>query len=77
MMTSCADALKARSLGSDFANGDLLLVQGRTEIVWDVAAEERADGAERLWKLTVNRAWRCRRAVPLRWTLRARSTSPP
>lgn len=66
---------RAALLFPDFANGDLLLVQGRTEIVWDILPEQRVNGAERLWRLTVNRAWRRRSAVSLRWTLRAMSTT--
>jgi predicted pyridoxine 5'-phosphate oxidase superfamily flavin-nucleotide-binding protein len=66
---------RAALLFPDFANGDLLLVQGRTDIIWEIPQEQRPDGAERLWKLTVSRAWRGRGAVPLRWTLRAMSTS--
>jgi hypothetical protein len=66
---------RAALLFPDFANGDLLLVQGCTEVVWQIRPEERVNGAERLWKLTVNRAWRGRGAIPLRWTLRAMSTS--
>jgi uncharacterized protein len=67
---------RAALLFPDFTNGDLLLVQGRTEIVWEIAPKARVNGAERLWKLTVNRAWRRRAAVPLRWTLRAVPRSP-
>jgi predicted pyridoxine 5'-phosphate oxidase superfamily flavin-nucleotide-binding protein len=58
----------------DFSGGDLLLVQGRTEILWDVPDDLRLPGAERLWRLHVTRAWRRRGALPLRWTLRAMST---
>jgi uncharacterized protein len=67
---------RAALLFPDFANGDLLLLQGSTEIVWEIPPNERVKGAERLWRLTVNRAWRRRAALPLSWTLRAMSTSP-
>jgi uncharacterized protein len=66
---------RAALLFPDFTTGDLLLVQGRAEIVWDVAEHERALGAERLWRLAVTRAWRRRDAIPLRWNLLAMSTS--
>jgi predicted pyridoxine 5'-phosphate oxidase superfamily flavin-nucleotide-binding protein len=66
---------RAALLFPDFANGDLLLVQGQTEILWDVPETERLPGAERLWRLHVTRAWRRRGALPLRWTLRAMSPS--
>ena len=59
-------ASRAALLFPDFANGDLLLVQGHTDIMWEIPPENRVNGAERLWKLTVNRARRGREAVPLR-----------
>jgi len=61
---------RAALLIADFFNGDVLHVQGRAEIVWDVPEEERLAGAERLWRLRVTRAWRRRAALPLRWSLR-------
>ncbi len=64
---------RAAVLIPDFSTGDVLHIQGRTEIVWDVPAGERLAGAERLWRLHVTRAWRRRGALPLRWTLRALS----
>jgi predicted pyridoxine 5'-phosphate oxidase superfamily flavin-nucleotide-binding protein len=64
---------RAALLIPDFASGDVLHLQGRTEIVWDVPAEEFLAGAERLWRLHVTRAWRRRTALPLRWSLRALS----
>lgn len=66
---------RAAVLFPDFISGDLLLVQGRTEIVWNVRASEELPGAARLWRLRVTRAWRRRGAMPLRWSLRAMSTS--
>jgi uncharacterized protein len=54
----------------DFARGDLLHLQGRAEIVWhgpEVSALG-GDGAERLWRVHVERGWRRRGALPLRWT---------
>jgi hypothetical protein len=62
---------RAALLITDFTSGDVLHVQGRTEIVWDVPEAERLAGAERLWRLHVTRAWRRRAALPLRWSLRA------
>ena len=66
---------RAALLVPDFARGDVLLLQGRTEIVWEVPDAERLEGAERLWRFAVTRAWRRRRALPLRWSLRALSRS--
>ncbi len=64
---------RAALLIPDFASGDVLHIQGRTEIVWDVPPDERLAGAERLWRLHVTCAWRRRAALPLRWSLRALS----
>lgn len=66
---------RAALLFPDFATGDLLLVQGRAEICWDVPRDERPPGAERLWRLGVARTWRRRGALPYRWSLHAMSTS--
>jgi predicted pyridoxine 5'-phosphate oxidase superfamily flavin-nucleotide-binding protein len=52
----------------DFARGDLLHLQGRAEIQWDGPEVSALDGAERLWRFHVERGWRRRSAVPLRWT---------
>jgi predicted pyridoxine 5'-phosphate oxidase superfamily flavin-nucleotide-binding protein len=46
----------------DFAQGDLLHVQGTTEIQWDGAEVRAFEGAERLWRVHVTRAWRRRTA---------------
>jgi hypothetical protein len=61
---------RAALLIPDFTTGDLLHIQGRTEIVWDVPVEEPLAGAERIWRLRVTHAWRRRGALPLRWSLR-------
>ncbi|HTD06790.1 pyridoxamine 5'-phosphate oxidase family protein [Undibacterium sp.] len=61
---------RAALLFVDFANGDLLHVQGTVEVVWDAPEAARFDGAQRLWRLHIQRGWRKRHAVPLRWTLR-------
>jgi uncharacterized protein len=62
---------RAALLFPDFTSGDLLQLQGRTEIVWDVPETEHLPGAERLWRLHVTRGWRRRGALPLRWALRS------
>ena len=61
---------RAALLVPDFASGDVLHIQGRAEIIWDVPVDERLAGAERLWRFRVVRAWRRRAALPLRWSLR-------
>lgn len=60
---------RAALLFVDFSNGDLLHLQGRTEIVWEVPEAERFDGAERLWRFHVQRVQRTTHAIPLRWML--------
>ena len=66
---------RAALLFPDFTTGDVLLVQGRAEICWDLPVEQRPVGADRLWRLTATRAWRRRGALPYRWSLYAMSTS--
>lgn len=56
----------------DFTTGDLLQLQGRAEIDWapDDAGPEssRPAGAERLWRVKVERGWRRRGTFPFAWT---------
>ncbi len=52
----------------DFARGDLLHLQGRAEIQWHGPEVSALAGAERLWRVHVERGWRRRAALPLRWT---------
>jgi predicted pyridoxine 5'-phosphate oxidase superfamily flavin-nucleotide-binding protein len=59
---------RAALLFVDFATGTTLQLQGTTEIVWDGAELSRLDGAQRLWRFHVARAWRRRHAMPLRWS---------
>lgn len=66
---------RAALLVPDFATGDVLLLQGGTEILWEVPEAERLQGAERLWRVRVTRAWRRPGALPFRWSLRALSRS--
>lgn len=60
---------RAAVLFLDFARGDLLHFQGTTEILWDGPDVDALEGAERLWRLHVERGWRRPAALPLRWTL--------
>ncbi len=50
----------------DFARGDLLHLQGTTEIQWDGAEVCALEGAERLWRFHVTRGWRRRGAYQFR-----------
>jgi predicted pyridoxine 5'-phosphate oxidase superfamily flavin-nucleotide-binding protein len=57
---------RAGLLFIDFDSGDLLQLQGRVTIDWNPSGA--STGAERLWRVTVERAWRRRSAFPFRWT---------
>ena len=50
----------------DFASGDVLQLQGTVTIDWHPDAGPV--GAERLWRVKVERAWRRRAAFPFAWT---------
>lgn len=65
---------KASLLFIDFAKGDLLQVTGLVEIVWAGDEVERFARAERLWRVRVTRAWRCRGVLPEGW--RSRGFAP-
>jgi uncharacterized protein len=54
---------RAALLFVDFANGELLHLQGTTEIVWDGPEVHAFNGAGRLWRVHVERAWRRRGCV--------------
>ena len=62
---------RAALLFVDFGSGDLLHVQGEVEILWESGGTQSFEGAERLWRLRVARAWRRRSELPLRWVRRA------
>lgn len=66
---------RAALLFVDFEQGDVLHLRGTTEIVWDGPEVRRFAGAERLWRFRVERGWRRRGALPLRWSLRVRTTA--
>ena len=55
---------RAGLLFIDFETGDLLQVTGRAEILWDGAG---LPGAERAWRLRVERALVRHGALPVRW----------
>jgi predicted pyridoxine 5'-phosphate oxidase superfamily flavin-nucleotide-binding protein len=59
---------RASLLFVDFATGDLLQLQGLTEIDWSDAVAEHIEGAERSWRFHPTLAWRRRGAIPLRWS---------
>lgn len=59
---------RASLLFVDFEKGDLLQLQGIARIDWSDRAGLLIEGAERLWRFRVTRAWRRRSAVGLRWS---------
>lgn len=59
---------RAALLFIDFERGDLLQLQGMTEIDWSGRAARCIDGAERSWRFRLVRGWRRRAASPLRWS---------
>jgi RNA polymerase sigma factor (sigma-70 family) len=64
---------RAALLFVDFERGDILCVQGETEIIWDPGNKEvtALQGAERLWRVHVMRGWRRLGALPFCWHFRA------
>ncbi len=64
---------RAALLFMDFDRGDILHLQGTTEIMWQPATDCPA-GTERYWRLHIQYAWRFRSALP--WRGRLREYSP-
>lgn len=60
---------RAALLFVDFARGDILQLQGETEIIWNGPELDLLAGAERLWRFRVTRGWRRVGALPLRWSV--------
>ena len=58
---------KAGLLFVDFANGDVLQITGRTEIVWDGVDVAALPGAERFWRFFPSHGQWLRGAMPLRF----------
>ncbi len=58
---------RAGLLFADFENGDLLLLTGTTEIVFEGDAVREARGAERLWRVRPERGRRLRGALGVRF----------
>ncbi|MBC3765535.1 2Fe-2S iron-sulfur cluster-binding protein [Neptunicella marina] len=55
----------------DFNTGDLLLLTGSVEILWEKDPLISAfKGAERAWKFTLNKGVRLKNSMPLRWEFR-------
>jgi hypothetical protein len=57
---------RAALLFVDWADGTVLQVRGRVDILWEGGRD--FPGAERLWRLSVTGGWRRAGALPLRWS---------
>lgn len=58
---------RAAMLFIDFERGDVLHLQGTTQILWQAKGEKwQVEGAERYWRFDIVRAWRLTDAFPLR-----------
>ncbi|MBL4637383.1 MAG: pyridoxamine 5'-phosphate oxidase family protein, partial [Kofleriaceae bacterium] len=60
---------KAGLLFVDFETGDLLMLSGTVEIVWEGPEVDSFRGAERLWKFRLTHGMRLRDRLPVRWSL--------
>lgn len=59
---------KAGLLFADFENGDLLMLTGTAEIIWDGPEVTAFKGADRAWRFTLDHGRRLPDALPLRWS---------
>jgi predicted pyridoxine 5'-phosphate oxidase superfamily flavin-nucleotide-binding protein len=57
---------RAALLFVDWSTGSLLHLSGQVEILWGETRD--FPGAERLWRVSVDRGWRRRGALPMRWS---------
>ena len=57
---------RAALLFIDFERGDVLHLQGKTQILWQAEGHPGVEGAERYWRFDVHRAWRFAAALPWR-----------
>jgi ferredoxin-NADP reductase/predicted pyridoxine 5'-phosphate oxidase superfamily flavin-nucleotide-binding protein len=61
---------RAGLLFLDFERGQLLMLSGRADVVWEGAELAQFQGAERAFRFHVEQAIRLHDALPLRWRLR-------
>lgn len=60
---------KAGLVFVDFSTGDLLMLTGTVELLFEDDAEVKAfKGAERAWRFTLHRGLRLKDALPIRWS---------
>ena len=60
----------------DFETGDVLMLTGDVDILFEGPDVETFSGAERAWRFRVKGGVRMRDALPLRWTLRETGKKP-
>jgi hypothetical protein len=68
---------RAGVLFIDFSTGDLLMLSGTAEVIWDGDELKAFDGAERAWRFDVESGWHLREALPLRFGFRDWSPHSP
>jgi predicted pyridoxine 5'-phosphate oxidase superfamily flavin-nucleotide-binding protein len=61
---------RAAILLVDFASGDVLHLQGTSEVLWNSDETRQLTGAQRLWRFHIQRGARMEHAVGLRWSLK-------
>ena len=59
---------RAGLLFIDFTSGEMLMLTGRVEILWDGPEVDAFTGAERAWTFQLDHGVRLPEALPLRWT---------
>ena len=59
---------RAGLLFADFNSGDMLMLTGHAEILWDDPDTEFFEGAERLWKFRLDHGRYLSEAMPVRWS---------
>jgi predicted pyridoxine 5'-phosphate oxidase superfamily flavin-nucleotide-binding protein len=59
---------RAGLLFIDFGTGELLQLQGRVTIDWTDRAAASVAGAQRSWRVEIERGWRRGEALPFDWT---------
>lgn len=59
---------KAGLLFVDFVNGDLLMLTGNAEILWDSAEQRHFEGAERLWRFSLKQGIRLKNALGIEFS---------
>jgi predicted pyridoxine 5'-phosphate oxidase superfamily flavin-nucleotide-binding protein len=51
----------------DFESGDILMLSGKAQIIWDTDELDQFEGAQRLLKFTLTKGVSIKQAVPIKW----------